>query len=170
MGASGVPPDRGPSARSEIVHETEHTRVTRLFLPEHTIIRKEPLGPAADRRLRHELTMLEQLRGVPGVAQLLDAPQCAGSILLEDVGATSLTESAKPLAIDDLIGSATPLDRATATAVQVRSLTHRKRLAEAIELGVESLRECGVAVPAADRLPAELDRQFDHLHRWLDHT
>ncbi|MCI2422523.1 AAA family ATPase [Saccharopolyspora sp. K220] len=60
--------------------------------------------------------------------------------------------------------------RVDATCVQVRSLTHRNRSAEAIELGLESLRECGITVPAADRLPAELDRQFDHLHRWLDHT
>ena len=62
------------------------------------------------------------------------------------------------------------LDRADATAVQVRSLTHRTRFAEAIGLGLRSLRELGITVPAADRLPAELDRQFDHLYRWLDHT
>ena len=35
----------------------------------------------------------------------------------------------------------TALERADATAVQVRSLTHRNRFAEAIELGLESLRE-----------------------------
>ena len=64
----------------------------------------------------------------------------------------------------------TAMERADATAVQVRSLTHRNRLAEAIELGMESLRELGIAVPAADRLPAELDHQFDYLYRWLDHT
>ena len=62
------------------------------------------------------------------------------------------------------------LDRADATAVQVRSLTHRTRFAEAIGLGLESLRELGIAVPAADRLAAELDRQFGYLYRWLDHT
>ena len=55
-----------------------------------------------------------------------------------------------------------------ATAVQVRSLTHRSRFAEAIALGVESLRELGIDVPAPDRLAAELDRQFGHLYRWLD--
>ena len=54
--------------------------------------------------------------------------------------------------------------------MQVRSLTHRNRFAEAIGLGLESLRELGIAVPAADRLAAELDRQFEHLYRWLDHT
>ena len=54
--------------------------------------------------------------------------------------------------------------------MQVRSLTHRNRSPEAIALGLDSLRELGIAVPAADRLAAELDRQFDHLYRWLDHT
>ena len=64
----------------------------------------------------------------------------------------------------------TALERADATVVQVRSLTHRNRFAEAIGLGLESLRELGITVPAADRLAAELDHQFDYLYRWLDHT
>ena len=64
----------------------------------------------------------------------------------------------------------TALDRADATVVQARSLTHRNRFAEAIGLGLESLRELGIAVPAADRLPMELDHRFDYLYRWLDHT
>ena len=54
------------------------------------------------------------------------------------------------------------LDRADATAVQVRSLTHRSRFAEAVRLGLESLRELGIAVPAADQLAAELDHQFGY--------
>ena len=52
----------------------------------------------------------------------------------------------------------------------MRSLTHRNRFAEAIGLAVESLRELGIAVPAADRLPPSSTHQFDHLYRWLDHT
>src|SRR6185436_388045 len=64
----------------------------------------------------------------------------------------------------------TTLDRADATAVQVRSLTHRNRFSEALGLGLEALRELGITVPAADRLAAELDHQFDYLYRWLDHT
>ena len=64
----------------------------------------------------------------------------------------------------------TAMDRAAATAVQVTGLTHQSRLTEAIGLSLESLRELGIAVPAADRLPAELDHQFDYLYRWLDHT
>ena len=59
------------------------------------------------------------------------------------------------------------LARAEATAVQMLSLTHRKQFAEAIGLGIESLRELGIAVPAADRLSVEVDQQFDYLYRWL---
>ena len=66
--------------------------------------------------------------------------------------------------------SATAMDRTDTTVVQLSSLTQRNRVTEAIALGSDSLRELGIAVPAADRLPAELDHQFDHLYRWLDHT
>lgn len=66
--------------------------------------------------------------------------------------------------------SPTALQRADATSVQVHSLTHRNRLAEALRLGLDSLLELGIIVPPADRLPAELERQFDFLYRWLDQT
>ena len=64
----------------------------------------------------------------------------------------------------------TVMQRADATAVQVLSLTHRTRFADAIGLGIGSLRELGIVVPPADRLPADLDRQFGYLYRWLDDT
>ncbi len=106
MGAGGVLPGRDPRVRAEVLHESERTRVCRLFLPGRTVISKEPLGPDAQRRLRHELAMLERLRGVAGVAQLLDAPGYAGSIVVADAGGTSLAGLAKPLAVDDLVGLA----------------------------------------------------------------
>jgi signal transduction histidine kinase len=62
------------------------------------------------------------------------------------------------------------LDRADTTAVQVHSVTHRTRYAEALRLGLESLRELGITVPAADRLAAEIDHQFGYWYEWLDHT
>ena len=70
-----VLPDRDPPARAEMLHESERTRVARLFVPAGTVIRKQPLGADAPRRLGHELGLLGRLRGVVGVAQLLDAPQ-----------------------------------------------------------------------------------------------
>ncbi|MDX6229220.1 MAG: hypothetical protein QOI76_2610, partial [Frankiales bacterium] len=63
--------------------------------------------------------------------------------------------------------STTATQRANATVVQVQSLTQRSRLTDAIGLGLDSLRELGITVPAADRLPMELDDQFGHLYRWL---
>ncbi|HVH22801.1 MAG TPA: AAA family ATPase, partial [Pseudonocardia sp.] len=66
--------------------------------------------------------------------------------------------------------SATALQRADATCVQVQSLTHRNRFAEALRLGLDSLHGLGMMVPVVDQLPAELERQFDFLYRWLDRT
>jgi signal transduction histidine kinase len=62
------------------------------------------------------------------------------------------------------------LDRADATTVQVRSVTHRTRYAEAVGLGRQALRELGITVPAADRLSAEVDHRFGSWYLWLDHT
>ena len=69
-------------------------------------------------------------------------------------------------AIDGL--GLTAIERADATAVQVLGLTLRNRLAEAIALGVGTLRQLGIAVPTAGRLGEDLDRQFGHLYRWLE--
>ena len=69
----------------------------------------------------------------------------------------------------EALGSS-PVQRADATAVQVRSLTYRKRFTDAIGLGTRALRDCGIAVPTGDRLGTELDRKFENLYRWLEHT
>ena len=78
MSSGGGLPGRDPSVRAEVVHESERTRVTRLFLPGRTVIRKQPLGPDAERRVRQETAMLERLRGVAGVVQLAEAPRDRG--------------------------------------------------------------------------------------------
>ena len=121
MGAGGMLPGRDPQA--EVLHESERTRVSRLFLTGRSVIRKEPLGPDAERRLRHELAMLERLRDVAGVAQL-EAPRYPGSIVLSDVGGTSLAGLAKPLAVDVLIGLAVGLAQAVA-GMHRRGVMHR---------------------------------------------
>ena len=61
---------RDPPVRAEVVHESERTRVTRLFLSGRAVIRKEPLGQDAERRTRHETSMLERLQGVADAIQL----------------------------------------------------------------------------------------------------
>jgi len=112
--AGGVLPGRNPPDRAEVVHESTRTRVTRLFLREGAVIRKEPLGPDADRRLRHEAAVLERLRGIEGVAQLASVPRYPGSIVLADAGGMSLAEVATPLAAGELAELGLGLARAVA--------------------------------------------------------
>src|ERR1700733_6522044 len=103
-GGGGARPGPDPFDRAVVVHSSERTRITRVFLPGHTIIRKEPLGPDAERRVRHEVAMLERLLGVAGVAQLAEEPRYPGSVVLEDAGEESLAALAKPLSVDNLAG------------------------------------------------------------------
>ena len=70
--------------------------------------------------------------------------------------------------IERLGGSAA--ERPGAAALKVWGLTYRVRMAEAIEFGVASLREFGIAVPPVDVVQAELDDRFGLLYRWLDDT
>jgi hypothetical protein len=67
-----------------------------------------------------------------------------------------------------IIGLAPRAAAHAATAVQVRSLTHRNRFAEAIGLGLQSLRDSGISVPAEEqRLLGEIDDAFETVYRWL---
>ena len=124
MEAGGVRPGPEPPVRAEVVHSSERTRVTRLFLPGRTVIRKEPLGPDAERRVRHEAAMLERLLGVAGVAQLAEAPRYPGSVVLEDAGGASLAGMTKPLPAGDLVGLGLGLARAVA-GMHERGVIHR---------------------------------------------
>ncbi|WP_330186377.1 AAA family ATPase [Dactylosporangium sp. AC04546] len=107
------------------MHESEHTRVSRVFVAGGgTVIRKEPLGADAQRRVRHEVAILERLRGVEGVAQLADTPRWPGSVVVADVGGTCLAALAKPLTADNLVDLAVALARAVAGMHQ-RGILHR---------------------------------------------
>jgi hypothetical protein len=116
-------PGRAPPDSAEVLHASARTRVTRLFLPGRTVIRKEPLGSDAPRRLRQELAMLERLRGTPGVAHLVES-QDPGSVSLVDVGGTSLAGTATPLDADVLTGLGSALARAVA-GMHSRLVMHR---------------------------------------------
>ena len=124
MGEGAVSPDRGPPVRAEIVHLSERTSVTRLLRLGRTVIRKEPLGPRAQARLQHEVAMLQRVRGLGGVAQLLDEPRYTGSMVLADAGGTSLAGLSKPLSVEDLIALALQLARAVA-GMHERGVIHR---------------------------------------------
>src|SRR6185312_5601168 len=120
-----VMPGRDPPARAELLlHESERTRVARLFLEGGTVVRKEPVGPDAPRRLVHEVAMLQRLRGVVGVAQLLATPRFPGSVVLEDAGGPSLAGLATPLTGDELVRLAVGLARAVA-GMHRRGVMHR---------------------------------------------
>jgi signal transduction histidine kinase len=123
MGAGAVP-GRDPPVRTELVRESARTRVTRLFFAGRTVVHKEPLGPDAARRLQHELAILERLRGVMGVTQLVEAPRYPGSIMVADAGDTSLAGLVKPLAVDHLVDLGLELTRAVA-GMHRRGVTHR---------------------------------------------
>src|SRR6201996_9162231 len=124
MGSGGMLPARDPPARAEIVQESGRTRITRLFLPGRTVIRKEPLGPDANRRVRHEVAMLERLRGVNGLAQLPEEPRYLGPVVLEDAGEASLASVTRPLPAGDLAGLGLRLARAVA-GMHHRGVLHR---------------------------------------------
>ena len=114
MGAGGVLPNGDQTVRVEILRETDRTRVSGLFMAGRTVICKEPLGPDARNRLRHEVAMLERLRGVPGVAQVLDEPRYPGLIVEEDIGDAPLAVLGKPMPTEDLIRLGLELARAVA--------------------------------------------------------
>ena len=156
MGAGRVPPGGDPPVRAEVVHRSERTRVTRLFLAGGAVICKEPLGPDAERRVRREVVMLERLRGVAGVAQLADAPRHPGSVLLADAGEVSLAEVAKPLPAGELAGVAAGLARAVA-GMHARGVMHRDITPANVVLsggGVPCLVDFALALPVAEIRPA----------------
>ncbi|WP_243657866.1 diguanylate cyclase [Parafrankia sp. BMG5.11] len=128
-------PGRDPplAGRVELLHESERTRVARLVFPSGSVIRKEPLGLGAARRLRHEVEILERLSGVEGAVQLARgvAPQLAAgvapsadSILLVDVAGRALSERARPLDPAGLVDLAGSLARAVA-GMHHRGVVHR---------------------------------------------
>ncbi|MEX5636434.1 diguanylate cyclase [Parafrankia sp. FMc2] len=127
MGSQSVTPGRDPPAavRTELLHESERTRVTRLFFSDGSVIRKESLGPGGQRRLRHEVEILERLSGAEGVVQLAaGAPPRPGAILLADVGGLVLSERRTPLDSAELVELAELLARAVA-GVHRRDVVHR---------------------------------------------
>jgi hypothetical protein len=114
---------RGLGARADVLYESPRCRVMRLFLPDGSVISKEPLGRDASGRLRHEVAILERLSGVAGVAQLAAVPARPGAILLVDVGGVGLAETAMPWGVGEAVGLALGLARAVAGMHQ-RGVTH----------------------------------------------
>jgi hypothetical protein len=168
MGVGGVRPDRDLPGRSEILHESARTRVTRLFLHGRTVIRKQPLGPDAPRRLRHELAILERLHGVARVAQLLEAPRYPDSIVLEDVPGPSAAPAPGWVRLT-AVRQLPALLAAQATVLSAVEITRvAEHLAEqmpsAISIAVPRKRQSVVGVPVRpEPLPADPGAEPDAL-------
>jgi signal transduction histidine kinase len=155
MGAGGLLSGPDPPVRAEIVHQSECTRVTRLFLPGGTVVRKEPLGPDAEGRVRHEVAMLERLHGVAGVAQLAQEARYPGSVVLQDAGAASLAGLARPLPADKLVGLGLGLARVVA-GMHRRGVIHRDITPANIVIsgdGAPCLVDFALAAPLAEIRP-----------------
>jgi hypothetical protein len=79
----------GLGGSDELLYASERTRVTRIRFRDGgdgAVIRKEPLGPGAAQRLRHELAMLRRLAGVDGIPQLAADPDPAALTLVDQAG------------------------------------------------------------------------------------
>ncbi|KPM50718.1 serine/threonine protein kinase [Frankia sp. R43] len=141
MAARRMTPGRDPptvTARSVLLHASDRTRVSRVVLPKGPVIQKEPLGPDAQQRLRHETEILERLAGVEGVVQLASGPAgCTGSILLADVDGTALCPQDTPLEPDPLIALAESLAHAVA-GMHHRGVIHRDICPANIVVAAES--------------------------------
>ncbi|MGZ8648080.1 MAG: AAA family ATPase [Solirubrobacteraceae bacterium] len=159
MSVGRVPPHRKASRSPELIHASDRARVSRLLLGGRVLIRKDPLGADARRRLRHEMAILERLRGVPGVAQLVDAPEYRDSIVMEDAGHTTLAGLTPPLAVDELIELAVRLVGAVA-AMHDRGVMHRD-IAPAHVVVSRSGAPCLVGFSLASSF-AEIRPEFSH--------
>jgi signal transduction histidine kinase len=159
MESGGMLPARDPPAQAEMVHESGRTRIIRLFLPGRTVIRKEPLGPDAERRVRHEAAMLERLRGVNGLAQLADDVRYPGSVVLADAGEASLAGVTGPLAAEDLTALGLGLARAVA-GMHHRGVMHRDITPANVVLSCDGA-PCLVDFALASSL-AEIRPEFTH--------
>ena len=113
-------------AREDVLYDGAETRVYRLHLAggAGSVICKEPLGPDAVQRLRHEREILERLDGVTGVPRLAQV-HVANAIVMEDGDAVPLAGSgAAALELPELVELALAITRIVA-AVHRRGVLHK---------------------------------------------
>ncbi|WP_308301915.1 diguanylate cyclase domain-containing protein [Frankia sp. AgKG'84/4] len=111
--------------RTELVHESTRSRVTRLVLSTRTVIRKEALANGGPQRARHETEILDRLSGIEGMAHPTAGPeQDDNAILLADVGGPALSARTTPLAQATLLATAESLAR-TVAEIHHRGVVHR---------------------------------------------
>ena len=145
----------GLPGTAEVLRESGRTRVTRVFLPGRTIVRKQPLGPDAERRLRQERAVLERLLGIPGVVQPVDEPRYPGAISLVDLGGPSLATVPAPLDAEAVVRIGSALAGALA-GMHRRGVLHRDITPANVVLsrdGTPCLVGFGRATPLAEIRP-----------------
>ncbi|MDQ1289215.1 MAG: hypothetical protein QG622_2781 [Actinomycetota bacterium] len=112
----------------ELLHESARTRIVRVVDPagHRGVICKEFLGSEAQRRLRHERTILERLSGVDGVVPPVGDRSSSSTLTLEDTHTDVLGAALAdgPLPSADLFTIAIGLAEVVA-AVHGRGVTHR---------------------------------------------
>ena len=163
MGVSGELSTRDPPvvpSRVELLHSSERTGVTRLFLPGSSVVRKEPLGRLRNARLRHEAAVLERLSGVAGVAQLVPSGACPGSLALADVGGTTLASTPMPVDSAELLRLAAALARVV-SSIHRRGVVHRDINPSNILLTADGREPCLIDFALATTF-AELRPEFTH--------
>jgi signal transduction histidine kinase len=162
MGTGQVPLSTDVPDMVGVLHESDRTRVTRLAFDGRTVILKEPLGPDAQRRLRHELTMLKRVRGIRGIAQLIQEPRYPRCISLADAGPIDLATATRPLEGAELIRVGSALAEAVA-AMHRRLVIHRDITPANVVIGRDGapcLVDFAVARTFADT-PAEFTHHGD---------
>ena len=113
--------------RTDVLRESERTRVTRVQSPAGSVICKESLGPGGPARLDHERAVLERMSGLPGVSRLASVEAAAWrpeALVLQDVGGIPLTQEATPLGVAEVTRVAVGLAEVVA-AVHRRGVMHR---------------------------------------------
>lgn len=88
------------------LYKNERTHVIRRHLSAtQTIIEKHASGIEGQRRLRHEVSILERLAGIPGVPRMIKDQTTPGVLRLEDDSAQSLATllAKQRLSLDDVL-------------------------------------------------------------------
>jgi diguanylate cyclase (GGDEF)-like protein len=101
---------------THVVYESVRTRVERVTRPDGSVVLvKEPRGPDAQQRVRHEEAILHRLAGVDGVPVLVTRTEYVSGLVLLEAGeplAASVAE--RPMAFDEVLGFAVELARIVA--------------------------------------------------------
>ena len=109
------PGQHGSESTGELLYDTERTRVLRLRpRGRGPVIVKEPRGPRAADRLRHEAAILRRLAGVEAAPRLAEGINRAGAIVVDDTGGHSAAAAPTPFGVADLVTFAGALARAVA--------------------------------------------------------